>query len=477
MRFNSFSFLFLFLPIVAVVYAVLRQYASPRSAQAFLLLSSLFFYGYAKPGYILLLLGSILFNWAIARLISSLDADSGKDASRRKISLWVGLAANISFLASFKYFNFFLHGLLSFHGPKLSLPDWEFPLGISFFTLTQIMYLVDTYQGLNPANSLFDHATLVSLFPYVSSGPLVTSRAIVPQFKQFLMPVSPFELACRGLCLFALGLAKKVALADSFARIADAGFGSAQSFSTFEAWTFSLAYTFQIYFDFSGYSDMAVGSAWMLGIDIPRNFNAPYIAKSISEFWQRWHISLSNFITNYLYTPILRSMGKATIQTAVIATLLAMTIAGLWHGPAWTFIIFGALHGAALAANQLWKKRKKKMPDQLGWLLTFVFVNVSFVFFRSPNIASALHLLAAMLPHAHLFSTVALKGVLPITPFLIFRPVTIGVILAFFYKTSQQVAEAFPLTHLTAFAAAAIILLSLFYMNSTAAKEFVYFAF
>lgn len=470
MLFNSFAYVFLFLPVVAVAYAIARQAAGQRSAQFFLLLSSLFFYGYAKPGNLPLLAGSILFNWAIARRIGSAAPESENEGSGRKLFLWVGIAGDIAFLSCFKYANFFL-------GPWIKLPVWEFPLGISFFTLTQIMYLVDTYQGLNQPNSLFDHATLVSLFPYVSAGPLVRSRAIVPQFKDLGAAVNPAGLACRGFYLFAIGLAKKVVLADSFARIADVGFGSGRSFSTLEAWMFCLSYTFQIYFDFSGYSDMAVGSAWMLGIDIPQNFNAPYIAKSIGEFWQRWHISLSNFITNYLYTPILRSMGKATIHTAVVATLVSMAIVGLWHGAAATYIVFGTLHGCALAVNQIWKKRKMKMPDWFGWLLTFVFVNIAFVFFRSPNIAAALHLLTAMLPHVPLFATGALKGVLPLTPLTILRPVTVGVVLAFFFKTSQKLAENFQPTRANAFATAVLVLLSLFFMNSTPAKEFVYFAF
>ncbi len=222
---------------------------------------------------------------------------------------------------------------------------------------------------------------------------------------------------------------------------------------------------------------MAVACAWMLGIDIPQNFNAPYISKSITEFWQRWHISLSNFITDYLYTPILRSMGKATITTSAIAILIAMAIAGLWHGPAWTFVIFGTLHGCALAINQVWRRRKKKMPAWLGWLVTFVFVNISFVFFRSANVSSALRMLNAMLPHAHLVGVAALKSVLPITPSLLLRPVAIGMVLAFFFKTAQQFAERFRQTHVTAFATATLILLCMFFMNSTPAKEFVYFAF
>lgn len=477
MTFNSFAFLAVFLPVVAGAYAFLRRYAGPRLAQAFLLLSSLFFYAYAKPSYVLLLLGSIAFNWAIAASMGPADDDSPARQASRKLKLQIGLIGNVLFLGCFKYINFFLLHVPAIHGVKLTLPDWSFPLGISFFTLTQVMYLVDTYQGLNAPNSFFDHATMVSLFPYVASGPLVRSRAIVPQFKTFTASSDRMDLACRGLLIFAVGLAKKVILADSFAHIADAGFGSANHFSTVEAWIFSLAYTFQIYFDFSGYSDMAVGAAWMLGIDIPKNFNAPYISKSISEFWQRWHISLSNFITSYLFTPMLRAMGKATLQTSVIAVLLAMAIAGLWHGPAWTFIIFGVLHGIALASNQIWKKKKLKMPNWLGWLITFVFVNITFVFFRSRNVPFALHLLHSMLPHAGLLGTSALNGVLPITPFLIVRPVFIGIVLAFFFRTSQDIAKNYTLNYRSIVATAVLFALSIFYMNSTVAKEFVYFAF
>ncbi len=477
MLFNSFSFLLLFLPIVTVGYALARRYLGQRVAQAFLLVSSFFFYGCARPSYVPLLAGSILFNWAIAFWIDTADARSPGGEFRRKLLLRVGLIANIALLCSFKYVNFFLQHLALPHTPRFALPNWDFPLGISFFTLTQVMYLVDTYQGLNPHNSLFDHATLVSLFPYVEAGPLVRARAIVPQLKSYKMPVSRFELACRGLYLLSFGLAKKVVLADSFSRIADVGFASPQGLSTLEAWICSLSYTFQLYFDFSGYSDMAVGCAWMLGIDIPQNFNAPYISKSITEFWQRWHISLSNFITNYLYTPILRSMGRATIATSVVAVLIAMAIAGLWHGPAWTFVIFGTLHGCALAANQVWKRRKKKMPAWLGWLVTFVFADVSFVFFRSSNVPLALQMLQSMLPQGDIFGTAALTSVIPMNAHLLLKPVTLGVVLAFFFGTSQQRAERFLPNHVTVLATATLILVSMVFMNSAVAKEFVYFAF
>lgn len=472
MNFNSFNYVLLFLPLVFVACQLAHRLPIARAPQICILLASMIFYAWQNPAHLGYLLGSILVNWQIARWIG------GEAGKRRKRYLQLGLILNIGFLCVFKYLNFLIGNIPYLVHHKLLVIDLAPPLGISFFTLAQIMYLVDCYQELLPPSSLFDHATFVFFFPYVIMGPISRAKRILQQYPALNGPAGPSaDTVARALYLFSFGLAKKVVLADSYARIADAGFSSAQNISTIEAWIFSLSFTFQLYFDFSGYSDMALGSAWLLGIDIPKNFNAPYISKSITEFWQRWHISLSNFITNYLYTPILQSMGKATITTSVIAVLIAMSIAGLWHGPAWTFVIFGTLHGSALAANQIWKRRKKKMPAWLGWLVTFVFVNVTLVFFRSADVPSALHMLAAMIPHSNPLGTAALKGVLPITPYLVLRPVTIGVVLAFFFKTSQQLGERFRSTHVTAFATATLILLCMFFMNSTVAKEFVYFAF
>ena len=472
MIFNSFAYLLVFLPVVVLAYALLERIAGRRVAQAWLLISSLFFYSYAKPQFVVLLLGSIVVNWFLSNTMMRQPTENA-----RLRLLQLGLFCNIAFLCSFKYVNFVIHSLSALNVPIPALPDWDFPLGISFFTLTQIMYLVDTYQEMNKPHSLFDHATFVSMFPYIISGPLVRARLLTPQLHQSPAPEARIEMACRGVFLFSIGLAKKVILADSFARVADAGFGSGQSYSTLEAWIFSIAYSLQIYFDFSGYSDMALGSAWMLGIDIPQNFNGPYRSKTITEFWQRWHISLSNFITNYLFTPLLRSMGKATIRTSVIATIVAMGIAGLWHGPSWNFILFGLLHGVALACAQIWKKRKLKMPDWAGWLLTFVFVNISFIFFRSPNLGAALHMVKSLLPHAPLLDRSALSAVLPSTPTLLVKPVAIGVVLAFFFKTSAELAKEFQPHPVTAGAVLCLVVVCFYFLNSTVAKTFVYFAF
>jgi D-alanyl-lipoteichoic acid acyltransferase DltB (MBOAT superfamily) len=337
---------------------------------------------------------------------------------------------------------------------------------------------VDTYQAPETVNSLLDHATFASLFPYVTSGPISRSMEIVSQFKACDEGASRTELACRGLFLFVLGLTKKVVFADAFSRVADAGFGPFSSYSTLEAWIFCLSYAFEIYFDFSGYSDMAIGSAWMLGIRLPINFNAPFRSKSMSEYWQRWHMSLSAFITHYLYTPILRAMGgRATIQKSAVAIIVAMSIAGLWHGPSLTYIFWGLINGVALAVNQIWKRKKTRLPGALSWAMTFAFVNVTFVFFRSPSLPFAFHFLRQMLPQQNLFGVSALNGVIPFAPNLLWRPIIAGSFLAFFGMTSTELAESDVFTPAKAFATAVLLVVATVYMNTAAAKTFLYFAF
>ena len=324
MLFNSFAYLLFFFPGVALACYALRASFGIQAAQILLLAAALVFYGWSKPSNLFLLGGSILFNWLLAHSMTGLSK-----ILRRRV-LILGLVANVLFLCLFKYVNFFLAGFSKPLGRDHLLPNWSFPLGISFFTLQQIMYLVDCYEELVPAGSLFDYATFVSFFPYVISGPISKAGRIIPQFKHLGEPEAAAERIAKGLYLFALGLGKKVLLADSFSRVATFGYDkTAFQLSALEAWVFSIAFTLQLYFDFSGYSDMAKGSALILGINIPQNFLGPLRSKSIIEFWRRWHISLSDFITTYLYTPMLKSFKKATLATASIATLAAMGIAGL----------------------------------------------------------------------------------------------------------------------------------------------------
>ncbi len=215
----------------------------------------------------------------------------------------------------------------------------------------------------------------------------------------------------------------------------------------------------------------------MLGIDIPQNFNAPLRSRSIFEFWQRWHISLSNFITEYLFTPLLRTMGRPTLAKSAIATILAMTIAALWHGPAWTFVAWGLAHGLALASHQVWKRRKLEMPDWLGWLVTIIFLSSTIVFLRATSLDSAGHMLSRLWPHGDMFGRSALRGLIPDSPTALFRPVVVGVVVAFFFKSSMEYAQDFRPSFQTALASTVLLVVSLIFMNSAPARQFIYSAF
>jgi len=475
MLFNSFSYLLLFLPVVVAGSVLARRLGGARAAQGWVLAASLFFYLWWKPANLPYLLGSILVNWLLARAIAAAQDQ------RRKQILRLGLVLNVGYLCVFKYLNFFLRGFPFLASRGIHIPDLDFPLGISFFTLAQIMYLVDCYEGLMPASSLFDHATFTSFFPYVISGPISKAKRIVHQFPDFGGTAETrFDGFSRGLYLFSFGLCKKVILADAYARVANYGYSSARNLSALEGWIFAGAYTLQVYFDFSGYTDMAIGSAAMLGIQLPPNFDAPLRSKSIIEFWQRWHISLTNFITTYLYTPIVKSFRKATLTTASIATILSMSIAGLWHGPRWTFVVFGLLHGVGLAVNQYWKKKKLPKPvAPLSWLLTFLLVVVAFVFFRSATVPAAISMLRRMTDLHHPLGMRNIQDMvaagLKLRIFGI--PLLLGIVFAFFGKSSEELGREFRPGVRRSFVSAALFLIGMLFLRSVITNPFVYFAF
>ena len=472
MLFNSSEYLALFFPAVLILCILLRSYVGPRAAQALILASSLVFYTWMKPSNLPYLLGSILVNFLLARAIAKAEQPG------RKRLMQVALALNIGFLCVFKYVNFFLANLGSLlHG--FHLPDLDFPLGISFFTLMQIMYIVDIYEQLLPPLSLFDYATFVSFFPYVISGPLARSKRMKHQFLDFGgKRDARLALIARGLYVFTMGLFKKVLLADAFAKIANPGFDSGAHLSALEVVCVSVSYVMQMYFDFSGYSDMAIGSALMLGIEIPRNFDAPLRSKSVIEYWTRWHISLSQFITTYLYTPIIKSMGRVGLFTSALATFIAMTIAGLWHGPAWTFVAYGIIFGLALAVNQYWRKKKMPViPPFVSWMLTFALVNVALIFFRSLSLAAALHMLASLFNPHRPFSLVAVKPAVASLTAVNLVMVPLGLVLAFFGKSSDELSREFKPTLFNALATGVVFVSSCLFMAFNTSQSFLYFQF
>lgn len=395
MLFNSFEFMLLFLPITLVVYFLLLRKHLTIAARSWLLFASLFFYSWWDIKYLPLILGSILFNYTIGGLLAEYDASAKKPVSKKSIFL-AGIIANIALLCWFKYMDFFIGTTNGLLGTQLPLLKIVLPLGISFFTITQIAFLVDAYEGLVEERNLLNYALFVTFFPHLLAGPILHHSEMMPQFERLRNKVLNWKNLYLGLTLFFLGLFKKVILADTFSAWASAGFDTTQPLTLIPAWLTSLSYTFQLYFDFSGYSDMALGVGWMFNISLPINFNSPYKATGMIDFWKRWHITLTNFVTTYLYTPILRAFGSITFTNSLVAIFLAMLISGFWHGAGWNFIVWGGMHGAGLVVNHYWKKKKHKMPAWLGWLITFNFVNISFVFFRARSLEGAGQILGGM---------------------------------------------------------------------------------
>lgn len=395
MLFSSYEFIFLFLPVTLLVYFTLLRQRLGVAARSWLLFASVFFYGWWDTRYIPLILGSILFNYTIGGVLANY-ADGGRGRISKRALFVFGLVVNILLLGWFKYMDFFIGTSNALVGTDFPLLQIVLPLGISFFTITQIAFLVDAYEGLVAERNLLDYALFVTFFPHLLAGPILHHKEMMPQFDRLRNKVLDWRNLYLGLGLFLIGLFKKVVIADTFAVWAKAGFASNEPLHLAVAWLTSLAYTLQLYFDFSGYSDMAIGIGWMFNIRLPVNFNSPYRATGLIEFWKRWHITLTNFVTTYLYTPILRAFGQITFAHSMVAIFVAMLISGFWHGAGWTFIIWGGLHGGGLVVNHVWKRRKLRMPKWLAWLITFNFVNVAFVFFRADTVERALSIIKGM---------------------------------------------------------------------------------
>lgn len=385
MLFHSQEFLLAFFPAVLALY----YWAAGRPAvRRWLLIgASVFFYGWWDPRLVPLLLGSIAVNWAFARLYGP---------GRRGL-VPLGVALNLGVLGVFKYADFFAGTVAAVTGAGHDPWNIVLPLGISFFTFQQISYLVDLRRGTAPRYAFGDYALYVSFFPQLIAGPIVRHDEIIGQYALDPRREGLDERLSRGFVLLVIGLAKKILIADQLAQIADPLYAAAAdgtAMTLAEGWLASAAFGLQIYFDFSAYSDMAIGLGLLFGLSLPINFDAPYRAGSIREFWRRWHMTLSRFLRDYLYIPLGGSRHGLARQMA--ALMVTMLLGGLWHGAGWTFVAWGGLHGAALAANHLWTRMGGRMPWAAGWAMTMLFVFVVWVFFRAESFAAAAHILSAM---------------------------------------------------------------------------------
>lgn len=400
MVFNSYIYIFLFLPLTVIGYFLLNKYFLKKNGQIgliWILVLSLIFYAYDMPIFLLLFLGSIFGNYWLGKVLTSLKRQEKKSRKQQKGILTVGIFLNLVPLAYFKYGDFFVDSIEDFFHAEWNV-DVALPLGISFFTFLQIAYIVDCYRTEKGFDYKFiEYAVYAAFFPKIIMGPIVLHDEIIPQLREEKNKQPNYNNLSIGLYIFTLGLAKKILLADNLAKFVNAGYTDIYSLNSMSAIVVSFMYTLQLYFDFSGYCDMAMGSAKMLNIELPVNFNSPYKAKSITEFWERWHMTLTRFFTRYVYIP-LGGSRKGKIRTYV-NTMIVFLLSGLWHGAEWNFVYWGFLHGFFMVVEKIGKdlgaglKKISGVPgkilDGIRWLTTFLLVNFAWIYFRAPNLGDA----------------------------------------------------------------------------------------
>lgn len=486
MLFNSYTFIFVFVPILLLMFRLIRR----RSYNAHLIalsLGSLTFYSWWNPAFLPLILFSIIGNYLAGLLISNLNNHMTK-----KLLLTIGVIANLGVLGYFKYTSFLIENLNVFASTPIEPVTIVLPLAISFFTFQQIMFLVDCRHARYKRINFFEYSTFVSFFPQLIAGPIVSyahMRSELP--KIWNCPSNTrYDNSLFGLQLFSLGLFKKVCIADTFALWANNGYEHTSILDFFEAWFTSLAYTFQLYFDFSGYADMAIGLGLLFNVRLPINFNSPYKATSIKDFWDRWHMTLSQFFRHHVYNPVTKKSNSFRVR--LCAVLVTFFLTGLWHGASWLFVLWGVYHGIGTIIHRMWRLIGITLHPVVAWFITFNFINVGWVFFRAETLEDALHVLTAMAALGSVtlpYFTMHVLGPLDIT-FLNFsesqwlgrlgdnREILIYTVAAFLIVTTQknssQLVHDLPKIVVTMFACV-LFLFALGELNGF--SEFLYFNF
>lgn len=434
----------------------------------------------------------MLFNYVVGSSLAKSSEENKKGLNKsfsKKSILIFGIIINLSLLGYFKYADFFIENFNLATSSNVNLLHLVLPLAISFFTFQQIAYLVDSYRGETKEYDFLNYALFVTFFPQLIAGPIVHHKEMMPQFASTWNMVKNYKNIAFGLFIFSIGLFKKVLIADTFAVWATAGFDTAATLNLFEALATSLSYTFQLYFDFSGYTDMAIGISLLFNIKLPINFNSPYKATNIQDFWRRWHITLSRFLRDYVYIPL---GGNKISSFRTYSNLLAtFVIGGLWHGAGWTFIFWGFLHGMALIIHRVWSNLGFKMWTWLAWFITFNFVNIAWVFFRAKEWDDAIKVLKGMiglsgiiLPSAFSNKLVFLSqygvefgGFVKNIKGDIFTPlwIIIGLIFVIIFKNSIEKIQSNKLNLKMALFSSFIFFYEILYLNKV--SEFLYFNF
>ena len=471
MLFNSFQYFLMFLPASVALYYLTFYFLGQLSSKVFLIAASLFFYGFWDHAYLPLLIASIITNYAIGVILLKNQTNIFK----KFLYFVLGVVFNLCLLGYFKYTAFILKNINSLVNFNIKIPEVTLPLAISFFTFQQVMYLVDTYKGVIKERNFINYSLFVSFFPQLIAGPIVHYKQIIPQFiskinfKEYLNSIK-----C-GIGIFILGLFKKIVIADSFGNWAEIGFQNAYNVNIVEAWMATISFSLQIYFDFSGYVDMAVGSALLLSIRLPINFDSPYAALNVREFWRKWHITLGNFFRENVYIPLGGNKKGTLIECRNL--IFTFGLVGLWHGANWTFVVWGIVHGIAVGFNLLWRRLNWEIHKFLAWFFTFLFVCMSWVFFKSSNLNIAVEMILNMVDFSEL--SVMTWEVFTKSEKLLFSLIVIpSILLSVIGKNTNHFINKFDFTYKnTTMLFLAAVSLVLFSIGGNAPESFIYSAF
>lgn len=478
MVFSSYTFLLAFLPIVLIVYFGMAKFVNRTIQHTFLILASLIFYAYADVNYVWIILASVLVNFLCAKSMAPMQNGIG-----RRMIFATSILFNVGLLGYFKYYNFFLENVNIVFDTHFTLKYIILPIGISFFTFQQIAYQISIWKREETVPRFLDYALFITFFPQLVAGPIVFYQDVMHQYQDDKNRFFNAENFSKGIFIFCIGLFKKAVLADSISSIVDTAYSYELHSLTFGgAWVTSLAYTMQIFFDFSGYSDMAIGLGKMMNINIPVNFYSPYKSKSITEFWQRWHMTLGRSLAVLVYFP-LGGNRKGYMRTC-FNLFIVFLVSGIWHGAAWTFILWGVLHGVVRIFEKIFDKQLPKIPSLIRIFFTFMFVNAAWVLFRSESITQAFTLLQKMfIPDDFSFSGIgrlATDGVLtypdPVQAAYVIALITVASIIAFAApKNSIALYNDFKPKAKYAICTAILLCISIVHMSKAGA--FIYFNF
>ncbi len=467
MIFSTYSFIFVFLPIVFFTYRVLTVFKLHTVAKLWLVLASLYFYAQGAGEFMLMFVAAILFNYTIG---TSIMHAGGQHAQRTKrLLLTIGLAGNIAFLGYYKYSNILIENINMLTNGNLSFTNIVLPLGISFFTFQFIAYLVDCYKGHIEEYSILNYLLFITFFPQLIVGPIVHHKEMIEQYDNERVTLFNAHNFMLGVFLFSIGCAKKILLADPLTGYAEAFLGNVAGSDMNTAWLAMIAYTFSYYFDLSGYADMAIGLGWMFNIKLPQNFNSPYRARNFRDYWQRWHMTLSRFLSDYIFRSVYRKgKGSFNFYLAVMVTFL---VSGFWHGAGWHFVVWGLLNGVFVCTSNYMYRNKLKLPFLVAWVLTFAGVVGTRLLFVSTGFSQSIEIARKMFSFQNAYSVEA---------FLAYNAYTIALLLvamaiAFFARNTGQIAENFKPSVKYAVWAALLLVLSLFQM--TEVSDFLYFQF